>query len=198
MKKLSINDFERICKANSGENVNDVTFQVDDDKSITIQVKRVLSFKNRILFVSEVVENCFDNDGEFIPAVSNMAFKIAVLKYFTNFTLPENPSKTYNLLAYCDIYSQIIQHINPTEVSELCNEIKSAIDYRKEKAIAMQKAELMKISNTMNAITEQFSKTFEGMDVQEFIDEVSTFNDNIAEVGANTATLSVIGGKSGV
>lgn len=198
MKRLSVNDFERICKVNSADNAKEIAFDVGNDKSVTVIVKRVLSFKNRIMFVSEVVDNCFDDNGEFIPAVKDIAFKVAILKYFTNLTLPENPSKTYNLIIHSDIYSRIESVIDENEYYELCNEVDGAINHRKENAIATQKVELMKISNTMNAMTEQYSKLFDGVDIQDFMEKVSAFNNNVTELGANTATLSVVGDKSGL
>ena len=198
MKRLSVNDFEKICKMNTADNLKEIAFDIGDDKSVTIIVKRVLSFKNRIMFVSEVVDNCFDDNGEFIPAVKDIAFKVAILKYFTNITLPENPSKTYNLIIHSDIFSQIECAIDENEYYELCNEVDGAITYRKENAIASQKAELLKISNTMNAMTEHYTKLFEDVNIQEFMEKVSDFNNNINELGTNTATLSVVGGKSGL
>lgn len=199
MKKLSVNDFERVCKANSNGNVNEVSFEVGNSKSVTINVKKVLSFKDRIQFVSEVVNNCFNDNGDFIPAIKNIAFKIAVLRYFTNFKLPQkNPSLTYNLLIHSEIYSHIKSHIDTDEIKELWSDINEAVEYRKDNVIATQKTELVKISNVMNTMTEKYTNMFEGIDIKDFVNKLSTFKNDISKIGNETATLSVVGGSNGV
>lgn len=199
MKKLSVNDFERVCKANSNGNVNEVSFEVGNSKSVTINVKKVLSFKDRIQFVSEVVNNCFNDNGDFIPAIKNIAFKIAVLRYFTNFKLPQkNPSLTYNLLIHSEIYSHLISRISTNEIKELWSDINEAVEYRKDNAIATQKTELVKIAKVMTAMTEQYTNMFEGVDIKDFVNKLSAFKNDISKLGTDTATLNVVGGNNGV
>lgn len=191
MKKVSIDDFEKICKINSPKNLKEIEFDINDEKSIKVIVKRVLSLKGRISFVSEVVDSCFDDNGEFLFAVKNIAFEIAILKYFTNLTLPKNPEKIYNLIIHSNVLEKIETAIDSDEYCKLWKEIEEAIDYKKENAIAKQKANLVKITTSMNAITEQYYKMFEEVDVSDFITKLNSVNEQISKLSSKPPQYNI-------
>ena len=80
-------------------------------------------------FCKEIAENCFTNDGSFIPEIMDFAIKSGVLTRYANFRLPENLEEQYRLIYNTDAYETVVRRINTDQLNEIVRAANMKIKY---------------------------------------------------------------------
>ena len=157
--KISINKFETIMKEHY---INSEDIQWN---GITINIKKTLSLKDMMELVDMVVKSCFEKEtNSYIPEIKDFAIKLYSLEKYTNFTLPKNISKQYDLIYCTDAYKIINNYINRDQFAEIL----IAID---EKINNITQSNISAINNQLTELYKQFeelqlhvSKLFSGIE----------------------------------
>lgn len=123
IKKISINAFEKVIKENFENTVTKEWF------GLPIIITKTISFEDVISFVSEVVDNCFLDDGKYIPEAMHALIDCGVVRYYTNINLPANLSSAYELVKRSGIVDFIMPEINGNQYSDIIIAIRDKIEY---------------------------------------------------------------------
>lgn len=111
--------------------------------------KKRLSFKEAISFIENVVEGSFIVDEEtgetsYDAYIGQLALKSAFLKYYTDYTFPEDMEENYLELISFDINSHLYE-ILESQYQDILSAIQSEISFRKEKILKEQTDEFSKL-----------------------------------------------------
>lgn len=160
--KLAIRDLDEIMKK-----VANVEDSVINYENIELIVKKYLSLSEKASFVSGVVETA-TSVGKHYPALLDFAFKLNVIIYFTNITMPTNMEKCNSLIYGTDIYEVIVNAGNLNGYLEIlktaCREY---LDNSKETSTD-------KLLNAIKEIAENTEEQMDGIDIK---DVLKTFKD---------------------
>lgn len=156
--KVSVNAFEKVAKANP--NKTTITWN-----NIEVVITPTLSMKNMMRFVSEVIETCFIGDVEmYMPELKDFLIKLYTLELYTNFTLPRNVEKQYELIYNTDAFETVLMQVNQHQFNEICWAIDKKLEHRAAYNVADAEKRLGAIMNSIEDLGGQLSDVFEGID----------------------------------
>ena len=90
--------------------------------------------------------------------------------------MPKDVKKYYRFLyskAGYEIFDLILSCIDLKQYQEICDAVKAKIEFSKQLILAGERAELLKISSQLTAMSEYFSKKLEGVDLNKFAKKLS-------------------------
>lgn len=161
IKKFSINSFEKIMK-DTYEPTE--TFEWHGE---SVTVTRALDFNDMVSFVNEVVDSCFTDDGTYLPEAKEFAIKICILEKYGNFNIPTNNKNTYTLIYCTDAVSEVVKHINTTQLHDIINAIDEKIEKRVTANIEALHRQMSDVAAAFDNIQQQLSKIYDGIDSDE-------------------------------
>ena len=156
IKKISINELERCVLTEPNE-------RYIDWKGNQILVKNHLSLTEMANFVDNVVKSCFSDDGEYYPEIRDFAFKAALLEFYSNFALPQNPEKRYELVILCDASDLIYKEINRQQLDSIIYSIDEKIEYIKRSNIEAVNKQISEVFTIVDTLQNQFESLFNGI-----------------------------------
>ena len=124
-----------------------------------ITVRKNISYENFTRFIYDVVESCFDENGEYNPSAQELFIKYGIIKYYTNIGLPEDVGEKeanyiFNVIYNSDIVSKALTIINQNQISDLYASIDRLIDYRIKLKVNVLKAETESAAAEIKRISE--------------------------------------------
>ena len=119
------------------ENTNEMVDQIVD--GFEFKVKKYLSCQEKVDFVNSVI-NTATVEGQYVPALFEYAWRVSVLYFFTNITLPKNQERVNDIVFGTKIYDSIklmeLGHYEFQYLKSACDEkLKRDLEFDK---IAMQ------------------------------------------------------------
>lgn len=151
MKKIKVGELRKYKK----EEVN--TNPVLNIGDMVVEVRQHTSILDKVDFSVHVYNQSVDTDGG-LHIVNNMlhdmAYKIAIVKRYTNLTLPEDGVEAYDIITNTGLYNEILDMIPEIELDELNNTLKGYIDNKKQK---------YKQENSIGSITRLIIDTLTGI-----------------------------------
>lgn len=152
-KKVSINKLESTMRDNK------VTVAFTEDEDITINT--VLSFKQVVQFVDDVVSSVVDSEtGSYLPEVFGLAFRRAVLTYFANFNMPDSVEKMYDLLYNTRAYNLVVSEIDDCYLNDIKNAIDKKISFELELIKSNAARDTRELINTLKSVTDEMHGVF--------------------------------------
>lgn len=127
---------------------------------IQLNVKRYISLAEMLEFVDYVTKMCFDDDNEYRPELKDMAIKICTLEKFAGVVLPEDVSKTYDIIYGTDIVHVVYDAIDPEQIAEIVHAIDVKVANTARANIERVNAELDKINKRFEDIQASIEKVF--------------------------------------
>ena len=115
-KKLSNNSIDKIIKAVTNTNVEIPIGCGDDDKPASFEVSWVTDIGKRMQSIMDGVSLAWDEDGDFLPAISSLSYAYALLSCFTNIKM-EKVEKIYALTQLTAIV-ETVESVLPVRVLE--------------------------------------------------------------------------------
>lgn len=188
MKKISIGSFERIAKENSKSD-----FFALDWHGEQIIVKHKLGLNDMIIFVNGVVDNCFTEDGSYIPEVKSFSIRSGVMEMYGNFRLPNKLAARYDLLfsdAGLEAYDLILKNIDHIQFGELLDAIDDKIDYRANTDISSANRQINELVRGLTEMEKQLADTFSGLSKEDLNGLISSLSKGIDEEKLMKAYLS--------
>lgn len=143
---------------------------------VSMEIHPVLSLREMMQFVENVVSSCFDADtGRYTPEAKEFAIRANILTLYANFNLPTNIEKQYDLLYKSYVINQLMEHID----TEQLKEIREAIDARIEHEVRMLESTLasktQEVINRVSSLVEQMEAVFGDMDEESLSSIVKQF-----------------------
>lgn len=159
MNKVSITKWESMLRDNS------VNVEIAGLDGVKMTIKHTLSLQESLQFVEDVVSGCIGSgDNQYTPEVRGFLIKSELLSMYTNFNIPTNLSKLYELIYRTDVIEQVMRHIDMDQF----NEMLYAIDKRLEHEVRMiESRTAVKVDGVierMNAMVNQFEEAFADVD----------------------------------
>lgn len=155
VKKISINAFEKTIKENFENTVTKDWF------GIPVTITKTISFEEVVSFVAEVADNCFLDDGRYIPEAMQALIDCGVVRHYTNISLPANLSSAYELVMQSGIIDFIMSEINYSQYNNIVLAIRDKVEYTCESNTAEFKHAMEKMAISMNEIQEATKDLFD-------------------------------------
>ena len=127
---------------------------------IQLNVKRYISLAEMLEFVDYVTKMCFGDNNEYRPELKDMAIKICTLEKFAGVVLPEDVSKTYDIIYGTDIVRVVYDAIDPEQIAEIVHAIDVKVANTARANIERVNAELDKINKRFEDIQASIEKVF--------------------------------------
>lgn len=86
---------------------------------IKIYIKKTLSLKEQLQFVSFVTEASFDENGEYRPEMRSFAMFTQVIDQYTNIPIGDDVENLYRFIYETDIIDIIYDHINISQYEDI-------------------------------------------------------------------------------
>lgn len=202
--RVSVNQFGKICKSLTCDNIITHTIGGIDGEDINIEVKRFISLSEFQQFVADVKNNCFDDNGNYYATLKEFMIMVSTLRYFTNIAIPSNWSNLWDSLYQSDIVSVVLNYINTNQYTEILIAIDEQIEYEKltqrkalEEAIKQMNEAVEQIQNMMSPenmkLIESVMKETVGRNIsnEELINTLAKSKG--IDVGAKTDSENTIG-----
>lgn len=154
-KKISINAFETAVKENIAPNVS-----TEEWMGLQVEIKHTISLQEMMSLVAEVVDNCFLENGAYIPEVMQPLLDCGVVERYTNISLPSNLSNRYELVMRSGIMDFIMPRINSNQYNDIVVAIRDKIDYMCDTNITEFRNNLNDMVESMSALQEDTKALF--------------------------------------
>ena len=172
-------DIENLYEiAESTKNVKNIQTNASMFK---VNIKSLLTVDEYMSFISNVVECCFDDDGEYIAHAKSLAIGVELIDKYTDLWISDKDLtlEDKSLIIYnTDIIELIKDSVNKFQYTELMSSINSQIEYRIKTSISANE-------NKLNAIVNEFENIFN--QTKSVIDEMSV--DDISTLFGNLKTI---------
>lgn len=177
IQKISINTMDEIMKRY--ENTETVEWN-----GLQVVIKKNLSLEEMLTFVNSVVKSCFDQtSGAYMPEVKDFAIRANVLDMYTNFTLPKNLGKQYDMVVQSGVVEMVLDHINQVQFNELLKAIGSKLQNTADANIQAFISKLDNVTTAFSDMQTKVEKMFSGVDAEDISKLVSAIasGDNTEE-----------------
>lgn len=153
---------------------------------IEIMIKPVLSLKEMMTFVDNVVKMCFTEDAVYLPEAKDFAIKSCILEMYANFDLPRDVSQRYELIYCSDIVTFVIEHINQIQLNEIVNSSNEKIANLAQANIEAMNKQMNDLYNAFNNLQSQISNVFDNISP----DDIIKFSETIENFATKPDALS--------
>lgn len=161
-KRISINEFEKVVKENY-ENV-----VVKEWHGIPVTITKTLPLKEMMALVSEVADNCFMDDGTYLPEVAQALLDCGVVLRYTNLSLPSNLSARYELLYQSGILNFVLPEINTSQYNDIVVAVRDKIDYICDSHISDLKNTMRELNDTLDQVKKTSEGIFANVSMEDF------------------------------
>ena len=96
----------------------------------TIDVRSTVPFAEASKFVETVTDLCFDNSGDYIPQVYDVAVAYAIIDIYTSIETPTDITALADVVYRSNIIKNIRQYIDDAQVESLLEAVAKKIEYR--------------------------------------------------------------------
>ncbi len=172
--RISINKLEGML------NTLTASVPLPGDPNVEVKIKHNLSLNEMLQFVENVVSSCVDAEsGKFYPEIMWFSIYSSVLTMYTNFNLPSNVEKQYELIYNTDAVELVMGYINRGQYEEIVDAIRGRIDHERK---MMENALFGKMSDLVERMTtyaQQSDTLFGSVDSE----DMSSLVRNLANIG---------------
>ena len=145
---------------------------------IEIMIKPVLSLKEMMTFVDNVVKMCFTEDAVYLPEAKDFAIKSCILEMYANFDLPRDVSQRYELIYCSDVVTFVIEHINQIQLNEIVDSSNEKLANLAQANIEAMNKQMNDLYNAFNNLQNQISNVFDNIspdDIKKFSETIENF-----------------------
>lgn len=198
VKKVSINAFEKAIKENIAPNVS-----TEEWCGLEITITNTISLKDMMSLVAEVADNCFMDDGRYIPEVMQPLLDCGVIERYTNINLPGSLEARYDLVMRSGILDFILPKINSNQYNDIVIAVRDRIDYMCDTNVTEFRNSLTEMVNSMSMLQEKTAELFGNINPEEIHSLLDAFGDNKAVeervvdtyIEKQKAELKIVGDK---
>lgn len=133
-KKISSATIEKIIKENTKEDKTLILKTADAE--IEVIIKPYISYQERTQMVNDIANNCYDEIGNYHPEFFDIAYKIALIEYYTNINtdIKDSVNQMHILCENTNLIEEIEKHTEGS-VGQIWLDAKDIIDWRNEQSL---------------------------------------------------------------
>ena len=133
-KKISSATIKEIIKENQKEDKKLILKTADAD--IEVIIKPYISYQERTQMVNDIANNCYDENGDYHPEFFDIAYKIALIEYYTNIStdIKDSVNQIHILCENTNHIEEIEKHTEGS-VEKIWLDAKDIIDWRNEQSL---------------------------------------------------------------
>ena len=133
-KKISSKTITNIIKANTRENKTLILKTSDAD--IEVIIKPYISYQERTQMVNDIANNCYDENGDYHPEFFDIAYKIALIEYYTNIStdIKDSVNQIHILCENTNLIEEIERFVEGS-TQQIWYDAKDIIDWRNEQSL---------------------------------------------------------------
>ena len=133
-KKISSKTIANIIKANIRENKTLILKTSDAD--IEVIIKPYISYQERTQMVNDIANNCYDENGDYHPEFFDIAYKIALIEYYTNIStdIKDSVNQIHILCENTNLIEEIERFVEGS-TQQIWYDAKDIIDWRNEQSL---------------------------------------------------------------
>lgn len=133
-KKISSATIKEIIKENTKENKTLILKTADAD--IEVVIKPYISYQERTQIVNDIANNCYDENGDYHPEFFDIAYKIALIEYYTNIStdIKDSVNQIHILCENTNIIEEIEKHTEGS-VEQIWFDAKDIVKWRNEQSL---------------------------------------------------------------
>ena len=133
-KKISSKTITNIIKANTRENKTFILKTSDAD--IEVIIKPYISYQERTQMVNDIANNCYDENGIYHPEFFDIAYKIALIEYYTNINtdIKDSVNQIHILCENTNLIEEIEKYTEGS-VGQIWLDAKDIVEWRNEQSL---------------------------------------------------------------
>lgn len=133
-KKISSKTIANIIKANTRENKTLILKTSDAD--IEVIIKPYISYQERTQMVNDIANNCYDEIGDYHPEFFDIAYKIALIEYYTNIStdIKDSVNQMHILCENTNLIEEIEKYTEGS-VGQIWLDAKDIVEWRNEQSL---------------------------------------------------------------
>ena len=133
-KKISSATIKEIIKENQKEDKKLILKTSDAD--IEVIIKPYISYQERTQMVNDIANNCYDENGDYHPEFFDIAYKIALIEYYTNINTDVQDSvNQMHILCESTNVIEEIERFTEGSVQQIWLDAKDIIEWRNEQSL---------------------------------------------------------------
>lgn len=152
-KRVSIRKFEEVA-AERFPNVEEIDWYGN-----AVVIKKALSLREVVSFVNDIVDSCFVDDT-YHPEFMDFAIKGGILEHYTNFALPTNSEKLYDLIYGTDVIEVVMGYVHGQQLEEIIASANRKIRYVCDAQISDTQVKLKELSEQFGQIADSLGGVF--------------------------------------
>lgn len=118
---------------------------------IELQVKHVLSMKEAMAFVKDIVLSCIDMDEmEYTPEAFDFAVRVGILNKYAGIDMPKSLDKAYDIVYGTDLLAEVEAVIDTAQKDCLVEAAMDRIAYMRDMQVALAGDKMQKLFNRMD------------------------------------------------
>ena len=133
-KKISSATIKEIIKANNKEDKKIILKTADAE--IEVIIKPYISYQERTQMVNDIANNCYDDNGDYHPEFFDIAYKIALIEYYTNIStdIKDSVNQIHILCENTKLIEEIERFVEGS-TQQIWYDAKDIIDWRNEQSL---------------------------------------------------------------
>lgn len=160
-QKISVNAMDEIMKRYQ-------TTETVEWNGLQVVIKKSLSLEEMMTFANSVVKSCFDQaSGAYMPEVKDFAIRANVLDMYTNFTLPKDLGKQYDMVVQSGAVEMVLNYINYVQFNELVKAIDSKLQNTADANIQAFITKLDGVTTAFSDMQAKMEQMFSGVDTED-------------------------------
>ena len=134
VKKISSATIKEIIKENQKEDKKLILKTADAD--IEVIIKPYISYQERTQMVNDIANNCYDENGDYHPEFFDIAYKIALIEYYTNIStdIKDSVNQMHILCESTNLIEEIEKYTEGS-VGQIWLDAKDIIEWRNEQSL---------------------------------------------------------------
>ena len=158
-KKISSATINKIIKANNKEDKKIILKTADAE--IEIVIKPYISYQERTQVVNDIANECYDDNGDYHPEFFDIAYKIALIEYYTNIStdIKDSVNQIHILCESTNLIEEI-ENLIGDSVRQIWYDAKDVVNWRNEQSLksnAWDDVAYM-ISGLLDKLADRFDK----------------------------------------
>ena len=133
-KKISSATIKEIIKANNKEDKKIILKTADAE--IEVVIKPYISYQERTQMVNDIASECYDEGGNYHPEFFDIAYKIALIEYYTNINtdIKDSVNQMHILCENTNLIEEIEKHTEGS-VGQIWLDAKDIVEWRNEQSL---------------------------------------------------------------
>ena len=133
-KKISSATIKEIIKENNKEDKKIILKTADAE--IEVVIKPYISYQERTQMVNDIANNCYDENGIYHPEFFDIAYKIALIEYYTNINtdIKDSVNQMHILCKNTNLIEEI-ERFAEGSTQQIWFDAKDIIEWRNEQSL---------------------------------------------------------------